>query len=161
APATGDTAPAPSGEGMQAWFTEMQEVHQQLEVIQQEALADPELSAKQEALGEEIRLAMEVVDPSMTQRMERVQELETEATAAQAAGDTEKLQQVIQEAQQIQEHFLNVQQTALSEPTMAAKLQDFQTALEAKMVEVDPEAETLIVRFRELEAKISALMNGG
>jgi hypothetical protein len=151
----------PTAEEMQSWFIEMQQVHEQLEGLQRDALMDPELSAQQEELGEEIRVAMEVADPMMEQRMTRVQELQAEATAAQGAGDTAKLQELMTEAQQIQQHFMTVQESALADPAIATKLETFQTQLEAKMVEIDPEAEALITRFRELEEKLSGIVSGG
>jgi hypothetical protein len=39
---------------------------------------------------------------------------------------------------------------------MAAKLGVFQTALQAKMVQVEPEAQGLMNRFRELETLLTA-----
>ncbi|MEX0912721.1 MAG: hypothetical protein WD737_07390 [Gemmatimonadota bacterium] len=156
------TANQPSEQELQTWFTELEQVHQELEGLQQQALQDPELSAQQEAIGEEIQVAMNDADPTLDQRMSRVAELEAEAEAAQQAGNAERLQQIVSEAQQIQQHFMAVQETALGQPAIADRLASFQEQLEDRMVDIDPEAEALIERFRELEQRIgAALMEDG
>lgn len=152
---------APPDEELQGWLQEMQQVHEQLEELQREALMDPQLSAQQQELGEEIRVAMGAVDPTMDERMTRVEEIQAEATEAQGAGDSEKLNELMTEAQQIQQHFMDVQENALADPSIATKLESFQTELEAKMVELDPEAEGLITRFRELEERIGGAVSDG
>lgn len=151
----------PSEQELQTLFSEMQEVHQQLEVLQAEALQDASLSADQERLGEEIREAMQRLDPMMNRRMARVQAIESEAIAAQQANDGQKLQALMGEAQQIQQHFMMVQESALEEPEIASRLADFQSRLEAKMIAVNPSAEALLTRFRELEDQIEAAMFSG
>ena len=60
-------APAPANASeaqVEEWFAEFQQVHQQLESIQAQALQDPQLSAAQEELGQEIQLAMATADPN-------------------------------------------------------------------------------------------------
>lgn len=157
---TPDTA-APSEAQVGEWFSEFQEVHQQLEVIQAAALQDPELNAAQEELGEEIQMAMLAVDPTLDQRMTRVHELESEALAAQQEGDSQRLQELMGEAQEIQAHFMSVQESALGRPEIADKLNAFQTRLEAVMIDIDPTAEALMIRFRELETMIEAAIAQG
>lgn len=156
-------APAdPSEEQVEAWFNEFQQVHQQLEGIQAEALQDPALNAAQEELGEEIQLAMATADPNLDQRVARVQAIEAEAAAAQQEGDVERLQELMGEAQDIQNHFMQVQAATLEQPAIATKLAAFQEQLEARMIDINPEAQALMTRFRELEQRIeAALMPGG
>lgn len=163
APAPAPAAPtAPEGPSaeLQGWLIELQQLHGRLEAIQAQALADPTLSAQQEELGTSIRAAMEAIDPALPQSMTRIQALESEAATAQQAGDQARLEQIGAEAQQIQAQFLNAQQQALQKPELAAQVEAFQVTLEAKMKEVDPEAEQLIARFQELEQKLSAAMQG-
>lgn len=156
-------APAalPNQQEVEGWLMELNDLHQQLEDIQRQALQDPALFAAQEELGEEIRMAMEQRDPSMAQRMARVESLESEAIGAQQSGDTQKLQELMAEAQQIQEHFMSVQQSVLDQPAIASKVDDFQVQLERKMLDVDPGSAGLITRFRELETKLQTAMRGG
>jgi len=154
-------AAAADQQEVEGWLREMEQVHNQLESLQMQALQDPQLSRAQEQLGEDIRVAMERLDPAIQQRMARVEALEVEAVAAQQGNDVQKLQQLMQEAQQIQQHFMIVQQQVLEEPQIMAKVTDFQGQLERRMVEMNPQAQALISRFRELEGKLSAAMQSG
>jgi hypothetical protein len=156
-----EAASAPTQHDLEAIFAEFQEIHHQLEDIQLQALQDPQLNAAQEALGEEIRTAMEARDPALRQQMERIESLEGEAVSAQQAGNLEKLQELMVEAQAIEQRFLTIQQQVLTTPSIAAKIEAFQTELERKMVEVNPQTASLISRFRELESKLSTAMQGG
>ncbi|HUE95134.1 MAG TPA: hypothetical protein VMN39_00655 [Longimicrobiaceae bacterium] len=143
-----------------AWLNEMQQVHQQLERLQQRALADPELSVVQEELGEEIRTAMGTADPTLGQQLDRIGALEAEVAAAQQSGNEETLRTLMMEAQQIQQRFMAIQQQVLEQPPIAAKVSAFQTRLESKMVELDPTAGDLIERFRELEHMLDEAIGG-
>lgn len=143
------------------WMTELQQVHEQLEGLQQQALQDPAINAAQEELGEEIRVAMAEADPTLDEQLARMATLESEATTAQQTGDVQTLQTLMGEAQQIQQRFISVQQQVLGQPQIAGKVANFQTQLESKMLELDPEAEALITRFRELETKLNEAMGAG
>lgn len=143
------------------WMTEMQQVHQQLEGLQQQALADPEIGAVQAALGEEIRVAMAAADPALDQELARMPELESQAVAAQQSGNTEAFQAVMSQAQQIQQRFMTVQQQVLEQPQIATKVTNFQTQLESKMVDLDPSAAGLIARFRSLETMLNDAIGPG
>lgn len=143
---------------VQAWFMELQQISGKLGEIQVRALQDPELQAAQNMLGTEVKAAMDKVDPGLAASVERVGALEQEAMKAQQEGDQAKLAQLAQEAQQIQTRFVTAQSTVLEQPELAAKVEAFQTRLERRMIEVDPEARTLIQRLRELETKLQTAM---
>jgi hypothetical protein len=145
---------------LEALFEELQEVHTKLEDIQMQALQDPGLSAEQAQLGEEIQQAMVAHDPTMVDRLARAEALESEAVAAQQSGDTQRLQELMSEAQTIQMQFMALQQEVIAQPAISQRLEAFQVRLEEKMLEVDPAAESLITRFRELEGILSAAMSG-
>jgi hypothetical protein len=147
-----------SEEQVEGWYTELQGLHQRLTEIQERALEDPQLQASQEALGTEIRAAMTVSDSTMAAKMARMETLQAEAEAASSANDMNRLQALMLEATEIQEEFEALQRRVLEEPGMAAKLGVFQTALQAKMVQVEPEAQGLMNRFRELETLLTAAM---
>jgi hypothetical protein len=153
--------PAAAPEGVPAeatqWLAEMQQLHLRLSQLQERALQDPELSARQDSLGMRIRLAMESIDPALPQQMGRIEEMEGQAAAAEARSDQAALQQLNAEAQQIQQQFLAAQQKALQQPELAAELTAFQTLLEQKILAVDPAAPQLLARFQELERKLTGL----
>jgi hypothetical protein len=164
APALANAQQAPAAaatqQQLEALFQEFQQVHLQLESIQIQALQDPALAAAQEQLGQEIRQAMESTDPSLPQKISRIEALESEAMNAQQTGDANRLQQLMVEAQQIEEHFMTVQQQVLESPAIASKVSAFQTQLETKMKQVNPQTETLITRFRTLETQLASAMGG-
>lgn len=150
-----------SEDEVDALVAEYQQVHYQLEDIQREALQDPELGSIQEQLGSRIRQAMESHDPSIPERIARAEALEAELVSAQQAGDIERLQALIAEVEQIERHFITVQQTVITEPAIAGDIVSFQTRLEQKMGELDPGAAALIARFKELETRIEEAMRAG
>jgi hypothetical protein len=139
------------------WLAEMQQLHLRLSQLQERALQDPELSARQDSLGMRIRVAMEAIDPALPQQMGRIEEMEGQAAAAEARSDQAALQQLNAEAQLIQQQFLAAQQKALQQPELAAELAAFQTLLEQKILAVDPAAPQLLARFQELERKLTAM----
>ena len=137
------------------WLTEIQQIHAQLTQLQERALQDPALAARQDSLGGHIRTAMEAIDPTLPQRMGRIEEMEAQAAAAEAENNEAKLMELRAEAQQIEQQFFSAQQQALQQPDLAAEISAFQTALEAKILETDPEAPRLLARFQELEQKLA------
>ena len=145
---------------LDAIFLEFQQLHMRLQDIQNRALQDPQLNATQEQIGNDIRAAMEVRDPTMPERLARMNTLETEAHAAQQSGDSARLQELVDEAMTIEEHLISLQQAVMQEPAMAARIAEFQAQLERKMSEVDPETQQLIARFRELESRLAAASRG-
>ena len=151
-------APEQPSPEVQGWLMEMQQLQQQLAPIQAQALEDSALLVSQQELGTEIKAAVEAADPGLNERIEQLQDAEAELAAAQQNGDSTKLQALAQDALEVQQRFIAAQQQALQQPQITAKVETFQTELEQKMIEVDPEAATLIQRFRELEDKLEAAM---
>lgn len=161
APSAEETELSPQELEMQEWYVELEQLHTQLETLQNQALADETLATRQEALGEEIRLAMEAQDSTTATQLGRMSTLEAEAMAAQEANDLPRLQELMVEANGIQEHLMTLQQQIVEEPAMAAKLDLFQTDLQQKMLQLNPNAQQIIDRYRELEEKLTAAMGAG
>lgn len=141
---------------VQGWLTELERIHERLEKIQGAALEDPELNAAQLELGSMIKQAMERVDPGMQKRLERLAAMEQEAAAAQQSGDRARILQLGAEARDIERQFAQVQRRVMREPEVVAEVTAFQQKLEAGMLQVSPQADSLLTRLRELEAKLTA-----
>ena len=139
---------------VQDWFGELESLHGKLEDLQAEALRDAQLSAARTELGNRIRLAMERADPDLARGLARMEAMELEATAAQQKSDGAKLQQLGAEAREIERQFSASQERVLQQPEIAAQVSAFQERLERRMVELNPDTEKLIARFRELEARL-------
>jgi hypothetical protein len=158
APATAATSGAASEQQVQQWIAELQELHGKLGQIQERAMEDAALRDEQAALGNDIRSAMEKADPGLAGLMARMQELETQAAGAQQAGDEAALQRLAQEAQGIQTRFAQAQHRAFEEPAIAARVQSFQTKLETRMAQIDPQAPGMVQRFQQLEERLNTAM---
>ena len=143
-----------------AWLAEIQQIHVQLAELQERALQDPELAARRDSLGTHIRVAMETIDPSLTQSMSRMEEMERQAAAAEAQSDSTKLTELRTEAQQIEQQFISAQQQALQLPDVAAEFTAFQQLLQEKILATSPDAPRLLARFQELEQKLAAMADG-
>lgn len=130
--------------------TEAQQIQARLQEIQARALQDPALQAAQDSVGTEITATMERVDPTFKAQAERATALRAEVAAAQQAGDNAKLNQLAAEAEQLQQGFASARQRAMQDPQLAERIQAFQQRIVARMVEVEPETQTLLARLQEL-----------
>jgi chaperonin cofactor prefoldin len=157
-------AAAPSPElqrQVQSMLAEMQQIHGQLQELQARALQDPQLSAAQASIGENLRNAMQRADPGIEQGLQRLEAINAEAVTARETGNNARLQQLGDEVQQIEIRFQTAQQQALqAQPQLATQMQTFQTSLEAKMAQLDPRAEQLIAQFQELQTRLAGVMQG-
>lgn len=142
----------------QALVVEMQELQVQLGPVQQQALSDAELQAAQQELGEKVRTAMTEADPEMPVRMARLTALQAQAQEARAAQDQERMAAIVTEAQQIEQSLQAAQQQAIERPEIESELQAFQSRLEQKMVELDPETAPLLERMREIDAELRSIL---
>ncbi len=154
-------SPAAPGEEVEALLAEYEGLHRQLQGIQQRAMEDPDLAAAQIALGDRIRVAMESEDPTIAADLERAESLEVELQTAQQTGNAERLEELLAEAQEIEEHFVTVQQAVVSQTEIASAIGEFQAQLERKMHEVEPNAASLIQRFQELEMMLEQAFRAG
>lgn len=141
---------------VQAWFAELEQLHDRLAAIQARALADPQVGAAQVALGNSIKAAITRVDPAVTRGLARMEALDSLALRAEERGDEARLRQLSTEAQQLQRAFVAAQERVLAQPEIAAQVEAFQQRLQRKMLEVEPGAEQIMTRFRELEARLAA-----
>lgn len=145
----------------QELITEIQQLQEQLQPIQEEAFQDPEIQAAQQALGAEIQEAMVEVDPATPQRMERLQELMVQAQAAQAAQDQEAMTEIVTEARGLEQELQAAQAAVLQSSEIAPQVEAFEAKLLERMIEVDPEAESMIERAQELDARLAAFLGQG
>lgn len=146
--------PQSTGE-TQSLIAEVQQIQARLAPIQEQALQDSAIRAEQEALGVEVRSAMVQIDPTLGEQITRMEQLATEAEAAQAAGDQARLLQLSAEAQEIQQRLAEAQIQAMQRPEIAARVEAFQARLQGRMIEIEPEAEALIRRFEELQRRLA------
>lgn len=133
--------------------TEIQEIQAELEPINQKALEDQELAAQVAAVQADIESAMRKEDPELIQRMEQFQQ---EVAAAQAAGDQAQIQALMTRAQGLQREMQALQAKVFQKPEIRERMEAFEAAHRARMIEIDPEAEALLDRMDELMEDLSA-----
>jgi len=147
----------PSAE-VQGWITEIQQLEQRLGPIQARAMEDPQLQQAQTELNAAVIAALTQGDAAVQADLRRVETIQPELRAAQESGDQAQFQRLATEAQQLQQRLAQAQARAMQQPEIAAQADAFQTRLQTRMVEVDPEAEALIQRFVALQAQIIGAM---
>lgn len=143
--------PAEMDPEMMQQLSELQEIQQQLEPIQQQALEDEALANQLEALQLRVATAMREESGESIDRMETLQ---AEMQDAQASGDQERLQALMAEGQGLQQELQAVQAEVLARPEIRGPVDEFEAAHRARMIEIDPEAEELLDRFDELVASL-------
>lgn len=131
---------------------EMLQIQTRLQQIQARALQDATLKAAQDSIGTEMTATMERLDPTFKAQAARAEALKAEVTAAQAARDNAKLNQLAAEATQLQQGFASARQRAMQDAAMAARIKSFQERIVAKMAELEPETQTLLARLQALRA---------
>jgi hypothetical protein len=135
-----------------ALMTEAQQIQQQLQPIQQQAMQDEALAGRLADLQTRIEAAMREENPDVFEQMEA---FEADFMAAQEAGDQERAQAIAMEAQGTQQEIQSLQQTVLERPEIREPIEAFEEAQRARMIEIDPEAGELMDRMDEILAEMA------
>lgn len=143
---------------LQAWYTELQQIGARVAAAQAKALEDPALGARHKALGTDIEAAVVRIDPSLSGLPQRVQQLDTQMRDAYEKRDQPRFQQLAAEGQQLEAKFVRARTQALAQPELATRMKAFETDLEKKMVQVEPELPRLVERGRELQGRLQNAM---
>lgn len=120
-------------------------------------MQDPELQAEQEEVSLQVRTAMLEADPTLETQALRMQELHAEVQEAQAEGDADRLGVLMGEVDEIQQNVSATQAEVMEQPEIADRVEAFQTRVHARMIEEDPEAETLLQRLHEIREEVDNL----
>lgn len=145
---------APAGEGAAAEAaapSEVEQIQARLGELQRKALQDPALQAANQEVSALLVATMERVDPTYKTNVARAASLKTDVAAAQEAKDNAKLHELAAEAQKLQASFAAARELAIKDEAVIAKTTGLRDKLFAKMLEIDPEAQTLVTRLQELQ----------
>jgi hypothetical protein len=145
---------------VQQLLVERQQLQIRLAEIQDEALEDEALQGQQDAVSNAVRNAMIEADPSMAQKLDRLEAMMQEARAAQASGDMERITALTAEAQTLQPEIRQAQAAALARPEIEEQVDAFQLALRTRMSEIDAEAPALMERLEAVELRLQAQLGG-
>lgn len=130
--------------------SELQQVTARLGQIQQRAMQDPQIQSASQELNATIQAAMGRLDANYATMAERAVTLKADVAAAQAAEDNARLHELAAEAKELQAGIAAARDKAMADPEVKEKVEAFKVRLFEKMVELDPEAQTLVQRLTEL-----------
>lgn len=134
-----------------AQIMEIQQIQQQLEPIQREALEDEALAAQLATVQARIETAMREQGSDLFARIDRFEE---DMATAEAAGNQEQIQVLMMQAQGLQQEVQALQAAVFERPDIRQPVEEFEAAQRAAMIQIDPEAEALLDRVDELMASI-------
>ncbi|MFO7767462.1 MAG: hypothetical protein R6W82_00640 [bacterium] len=138
-------------DSLQALVQEAQQLQQELVSLQRKAISESEhLQQLEGALQDSVQAAMVEADSTILQTMARMEEIPQRFEAAQQAGDQEQLTMIQAEAQQLQAHYLRLQDQIMQRETIDEQMKDFREELLEVMVTIDPEAREMYERMEEL-----------
>jgi hypothetical protein len=140
-------------------MAELQEINQELQRIQEQAMAKPELQERRAAVEDKLVAEMRDVDPDIEAKMERAETIEAEVLAAreEGAGD-EEMHGLLAEYQQLHASLQATQEQAAQREAVTDEMDAFRDELVAEMTEVDPRAEQLIARAEAIIVRLQQQM---
>lgn len=144
-----------------ARMQQFRQVARRLNQLQQRALEDSALQAQQAALQQRIERAVVEIDPEAEQKLERLQEIQSQLQAATAEGGVgqaqmDSLRPILTEAQSLQRQLQEARNQAMQRQPVVDALEDFRADMLAEMQELDPDADSLVALAESLSARLQA-----
>jgi hypothetical protein len=147
-------APSPS---LTALELEMESLRAQLGVLERQALRDPELHREHLAVAALLEEAVASEDPQLSRAMDRHR---TRTSLAAHSGDAHLLARITVEAETLRQRFTGALAAALQRADVRAARERHRQRLNARLVELDPAAESLLERREALEAQLIGMVAG-
>jgi hypothetical protein len=145
-----------------ALFQEYQNTLQQLGQLQVQALqSNASLEAHRTTIDTLIIETMADIDPQTRPNIERLDSLAAEARAAQLARNNAAVDALMGPMMTLRGELEAAQAEALQRPEVQGAIQDFEEAMLAAVVAIDPGAAALQARLDELEAVLSSVLPPG
>lgn len=145
---------------VQEIVAQMQEIEARLSRIQEQAMQDSAIVAQQNAITQAVRQAMIAADPATAEKLDRFDSLIADLRSAEASGDAAAVASLTAQALELQPQLMAAQQAVMSRPDIEARMEAFFDAVEARMIELDPETPALIERLNQLNDQAIAIMEG-
>ncbi|HET7232329.1 MAG TPA: hypothetical protein VFJ16_20145, partial [Longimicrobium sp.] len=153
AAAAQQTTPAPAqpaAPAQAAPANEAAQLQQKLGALQQRAMQDPSLKAATDSFNAVVQAGMARLDPQAPAKVARAAAISGDVTAARAASDNARLNQLATEANELQAYFTGLRQRAIVLPEVATARQAYVARLFEKMKEYDPQAQSYVDRLNQL-----------
>lgn len=136
--------------GTEAVRSEITRIEGALAEIELRALQDPELRQQDQALGEALMDAMIAADPALPAAARSLTLLRERHHGAVRAGDADAARDLGLRIEAIEQRYLRAQADALQQPSLAERVDRFNTLLRRRMIQTDDAAERLLRRYAEL-----------
>jgi hypothetical protein len=142
-------APTPP-EGAGAAGTELLEINERLEGLQDQAMRDANVLRENGELQQIVSAAMEEIDPETAARRARLLRIVDQLAEAQEAKDDGAYDILAEEGATLEAELRTTQQAAFAHESVVLRLEAFQAILMTRMTEIDPATPRLVDRAGEL-----------
>lgn len=153
---TPQTTPDPE---TQKLYQEYGQLNQQLQQLQQQAMADEKIAEKGEALDKKMTAAMVVNNPQIQETLDQRDKIISQYETAQQSGDQQTLMQLGQQFQSISQKIQVEQQKVMQNPELQTEMLEFESMVMNKMEEINPNAPQLISQMQALRDKLMSAQN--
>lgn len=142
--------------GTEAVRSEVARIEGALAEIESRALRDPELRRMDQVLGEALMDAMIAADPGLPGAARTLTRLRERHQDAVRAGDANAARELNVRIEAIEQRYLQAQADALRQPSLAERVERFNTLLRRRMIQTDQAAERLLRRYAELRGMLGS-----
>lgn len=146
----------PQSEGQQL-YQEYIQINQQVQQIQQQAMADEDIQNMTQEFSDKLEAAIVEENPELQSAVDKKNELIDQFEKAQQAGDQEQLQQISQDYEAVNQELQPAQQQIMQQEEFRTEAQEIETAVMAKMEEINPETPQLLAKMNELRTKLQQM----
>lgn len=149
------------GQDQRQSLMELRQINKQLSEIRRQALQDSALQARQQKLTQMIMSEMKTLDDSTAARVERMSTLQEDLRTAQQAQDTSSARTAVKELRKLSKALGPARKKVLQRPGIQKRVKAFQKALQAKMSEINPKADSLRSVADSITSELRGGMGGG
>ncbi|GEM_PF-4678702 len=149
------------GQGQRQSLMKLRQINQQLSKIRRQAMQDSALQARQQKLTQMILSEMKTLDDSTAARVERMSTLQEDLRSAQQEQDTAGARTAVKELRKLSKALGPARKKVLQRPAIQKRVKAFQKALQSKMSEINPQADSLRSVADSITRQLRGSMGGG
>ena len=116
------------------------------------------LLAEGHCLREHALAACRLSDPELPALAVRLRAMEDDAVRARTEGDTAAFRALVEERAEIRERFMRAREAAMRRPDLAARIRTYEERLRARMSQVEPALDSLLLRGELLQTRLAELV---
>lgn len=139
---------------MQQLYMEYQQIRQQLQIIQQKALNDPEFAEESKRFSKKLDSAMIKANPSDKEKIAKRDKILSNIRKAQLNGNNEKFQKLQKDYKTISMQLMSHQQKVMENGKLHKEANELNNELIKKMTKIDSGVPKLIDRLKFLGEKL-------